>query len=185
MTLAALLDVDRDDDWRDRRQSWVDNSLDRETAWLAPDDCFSSRNRRSEAHWKGKTELPDERLAPVATAIEKSRELLALREGWDGDDASPIGQKLWRTAIDFLKGHALSVINKSGHVIATPTINPLPDGTIDLHWKSKHGMLLINIRGDEKSIAEYYGDRPNGLFIKGRADAQAQDEAIIQWLMTL
>ena len=171
-------------EWRDRPQGWSDTTPDRDDDWL--DECFSkwSRQKHSQAALQF-AELPDARLVDVAREIENSRAMLLREPDWDDDGAEKIADRTWRTAVDFLRGHAIAVLNSTGHAIPAPRILPLPDGSIDLHWKSGSNELLVNFPPAEGVSAKFYGDNAGGTIIRGELDPESQNSGLLLWLTSL
>ncbi len=133
--------------------------------------------------------MPSRQLAPpdslqeLDDLIESSREILALQRGWDGDDASPVEESTWERAVEFLRRNASALWTKYGRRIENPTLAPVADGSIDLHWKMSSHELLINIPTGESQWADYYGDnRQGGNIVKGTLDTKAANYWILVWL---
>jgi len=115
--------------------------------------------------------------------IESSREILALQPGWDGEDASSVEESTWERATEFLRRNASILWTKYGRGIESPTLVPVADGSIDLHWNLASHELLINIPPGESQWADYYGDnRQGGSIVKGTLDTKAANHWLFVWL---
>ena len=172
-------------EWRDRRRGLPDRGHERHEDWL--EECPSQRSRQqAQASSSQIPELRDVRLAEIARAIDDaSKTLPTLRRDWDDAGAEPISESTWRTAIDFLRGHAIAVLNSTGRAIPAPRILPVPDGSIDLHWKSGSNELLVNFPPAEGASAKFYGDDAGGTVIRGEIDPRRQNPGLLQWLTDL
>ena len=86
-------------------------------------------------------------------AIESSKDMLKLENNWDGEGAVRISGQTWQKAVNFLTRHRFTWDLEQN----VPTISPLPNGSIDLHWKSEKFELLVNIQ-EKSEQAGVYGD---------------------------
>jgi hypothetical protein len=126
--------------------------------------------------------LPDY-LQELDEVIESSREILTLQSGWDGEDATPVEKSTWERAVAFLRRNTSVLWTKYGRRIENPTLVPVSDGSIDLHWKMSSHELLINIPPNESQWADYYGDnRRGGNIVKGTLDTNAANHWLFVWL---
>ena len=114
--------------------------------------------------------------------IQESRQLLRLRQGWDGEGALPIEEATWIRAVEFLERQARCLWDR-GCVLPSPDITPVPDGSIDLHWDRPGFELLINIPRDPSSPAEFYGDNRGWICIRGHLDTAQFNQGLVLWLM--
>jgi hypothetical protein len=104
----------------------------------------------------------DARLEKIAKEIEESKYILQLDDGWDSFNAKKFDKEVWVSAVSLLSKYAHYILNEFSTVIQPPEINPVPNGTIDLSWRTKNGRFLMNIKGNENNmLASYYGDLYN------------------------
>ena len=95
-------------------------------------------------------------LRQVVEAIQASREVLRLGEGWNGENAAAISEDTWGRAIEFLFRNAQLLWSEHGVPIEAPRLVPVPDGTLDIHWKVAKRELLVNIPSRAGERAKYY-----------------------------
>jgi len=132
----------------------------------------------SEPVWQS---LPIE-LQGIVLAIETSRNILELKENWDGEGALPFSQKVWEKAVTFLALLAKEALERLNIIVDAPRILPSAEGSIDLHWKTDSYELLVNIP-QNGAPASYYGDNTIGnMPIKATCDASKPDRKLISWL---
>lgn len=125
-------------------------------------------------------------LGAINDEIERSRALLAMPPGWDGEDAASYSREPWLRAAKYLRKQALSCWSSHGVVIPAPRIGPGPNGSIDIHWKTLSYELLVNIPADGEALATFYGDDFGKLSIKGTFDSASEilsDLALVSWLI--
>ena len=68
-------------------------------------------------------------------------------------------------------------------VMPTPQINPGPEGSIDVHWKTRQFELLLNFPADPTLPAGFYGDDYGTLKIKGKMRTEGFNQGLLLWLM--
>lgn len=96
---------------------------------------------------------------------EASKRLGALEDNWDDEGAQKVDEQIIKEAIDFIRCLDGLFQNK----IPIPRINPVPDGSIDIHWKLDLCECLLNIViQDKEPMADFYWDDYNGQHIKGK-----------------
>jgi hypothetical protein len=119
----------------------------------------------------------------ILREIEKSQHLLELEHDWDGEGSPGYEKQTWDRATTFLS-HNIILLWQLYHVcVDVPRISPGPDGSIDIHWKSKSPELLINIPSDLSEPADYYGDNKLGQIVKGVLDTSVKNLWLLMWLM--
>jgi hypothetical protein len=122
-------------------------------------------------------------LGEINDIIKSSRVMLDLEQDWDGEGASPIAEPTWRRAVEFLRGTASTLWTKYNLRMEGPSLVPVPDGSIDLHWKLSGRELLINVPASTKEWATYYGDnRRGGNIVEGKLDTTAANYWLFVWL---
>jgi hypothetical protein len=114
--------------------------------------------------------------------IEASRYILNLQEDWDENGSPGYSEETWNRAIQLLRA-AVSEMRLLWDVRYNyiPSILPGPNGSIDLHWKTEHSELLINVPPIGK--ATFYGDDYGDSVVKGSFDPAAPRVALFAWLL--
>lgn len=107
----------------------------------------------------------DERFQPICEAIRQSKKLLQLPEGWDEEAAKPIDSQALEAAGRLLMDMAELLLRSPGNqTLAVPEINPVPNGSIDLSWRTARARMLINVRKEGTGYTAYfYGDEYNNV----------------------
>jgi hypothetical protein len=122
-------------------------------------------------------------LKQVSEAVQASREVLRLEADWNGEEAATISEETWRRATEFLSRNAQFLWNEHSVRIETPRIVPVPDGTLDIHWKVAERELLVNIPAQAGVRATYYGDDGSGHHVvEGDLDTAAPNHWLLMWL---
>jgi len=122
-------------------------------------------------------------LGEIDELIESSRRMLELEEDWDGEGASPIAESTWQRAAEFLRNAASTLRTVYGRQMESPSLVPVPDGSIDLRWKLSNRELLINIPATEDKWASYYGDnKQDANIVKGTLHTEAGNSWLFVWL---
>lgn len=111
----------------------------------------------------------------ILKEIQDSFKMLLLEEGWNENGSPKINRKSFSMAIEAL----MRMINQIG-ITENPEINPCPDGSVDISWRTKNKTrLLINMR-DEKMF--WYGDDgKEGDKIEGNTNG-CYDECLFKWI---
>ncbi len=128
---------------------------------------------------KFKIEFPQ-----IDKEIQDAQYILALSENWDDDSALKISDDIYKNAALFLKNYTLHIFDRYNVKIASPSINPVKDGTIDIEWQTPNARFLINFRNNQ--TAAYYGDNRSNLnSIKGRVGVVDVEEYLATWMIKL
>lgn len=130
--------------------------------------------------------LPRE-LDALVQAVENSRPILSLETGWDDGGAQPIQRETWQQANGFLLRYAARIFNVFSLVLPVPDINPCPNGSIDLSWRTKSARMLVNVRMENgEMLAFFYGDLyENKMPIKGNVPAETVEDHLACWMKNL
>jgi hypothetical protein len=90
--------------------------------------------------------------------IQESFNLLSLKEDWDGYGADTISKDALERAHKLLKHLEQIAKEKYNNKIDLPSIDPCPDGSIDLYWNYEEYKyaLLINVKANIDTQASYY-----------------------------
>ena len=91
-------------------------------------------------------------------AINKSRNILELKDNWDDEGSVGFSEFTWRRAEGFLMKNAMRLWRSHQKCFDPPKISGGPEGSIDLHWKTDNRELLINIPASSEDPIGYYGD---------------------------
>jgi hypothetical protein len=126
-------------------------------------------------------------LTDLVQEINDSKYILDLQENWDENGALPISPKVYLKAIVFLTTYAKQIFNIHKTIIQSPEINPCPDGSIDLSWRTDLVRLLINFRiKDDQVTAVFYRDHYNNQNSnKGSLTLDTIDESFFVWMKLL
>ena len=109
--------------------------------------------------------------------------MLELEQDWDGEGTCAIKRETWERATKFLRNNAAVLWEKHGIQIQSPSIVPVNDGSIDIHWKVDRKELLVNIPPDPDKRASYYGDnKQGGSVVEGDLDTNAHNHWLLVWL---
>ena len=116
----------------------------------------------------------------IEKAIDRSRYVGELGDNWDEAGAQAIAPRTWQRAVTFLRESAAALLKDCGIVIEAPRILPGPEGTVDLHWQNGRFLLLINITS--VGAADFYGETPTGLSLRGEFIPELHQQGILSWL---
>jgi len=112
--------------------------------------------------------------------VSQSRSILTLHEDWDDNGAPRFAEAHWNRVKDFLMQAFSAIWTKNRRVLPPPSISPVPDGSIDIHWKTTDAELLINV--PSTGPASFYGDNYRTRKIKGTLDLDDNDFPLLEWL---
>ena len=118
----------------------------------------------------------------IREAVERSREILTWEDNWDGEGSPGFSEAAWLRAVGFLMDNAERLWRKYRTPIQAPEILPGPDGSIDIHWKTEHHELLVNIPANQSELASFYGDDSARHAIKGKLDTDSDSRWLLMWL---
>jgi hypothetical protein len=113
--------------------------------------------------------------------VQKTRSLLDLPEDWDDNGAPRFSESHWKRISSFLVNAGTVILERRQAILAMPSVTPVPDGSIDLHWKTAEGELLINVPS-ENGVATFYGDNFGKRKIKGTMELTEDDVPLFVWL---
>lgn len=119
----------------------------------------------------------------MENTITEAAWITELEEDWDQQGAKRIKVPLFNTAAVFLRTYD-KYLGSVGKQLIAPEINPCPDGSIDLSWRTAYARLLININEREGvTYANFYGDKFNDRFqFKGQTEANEFFESLASWM---
>ena len=133
---------------------------------------------------KSKKPINFDTLKQLEEKLKKvSDTILNYPNNWDGNGAEPFKEDTWERSVKFLK-NILFNIWKKVETIPIPSILPVPDSSIDIHWDTNTFELLINIPSRLKELIHYSGE-PNENpenEIEGRCNDDLVELVITNWL---
>ncbi|MCH8967458.1 MAG: hypothetical protein IID43_07240 [Planctomycetes bacterium] len=127
-------------------------------------------------------ELPPQLFSHIRNEIERSREILELKDDFDDEGSPGYSEQVWKRAVEFLANHARWLWETYERVINAPSILPGPDGSIDIHWDDPSYEILINFPADPHAMAGFYGDDRGEISIKGKFDPSTFNHGLLLWL---
>lgn len=113
--------------------------------------------------------------------IRGYRSILELPADWD-DDGAPSFTALHFDRIErFLINAFQSIYARYRVELESPTLSPVPDGSIDVHWKTDRAELLVNVPSDQGQVS-FYGDDFGARKAKGTMLLTDEDFPLLVWL---
>lgn len=126
------------------------------------------------------------KLSSLYQTIQESKNILELEEDWDGDGALPCNSETYIRSIEFLTDYSNEVLESFDIILDNPEINIARDGSIDLEWRSKNYILLINFNNSEIIDIQYYGeDNISKTIIKGFIEDKSINKDLAFWMKKL
>ncbi|MHA1798613.1 MAG: hypothetical protein ACTSVY_09215 [Candidatus Helarchaeota archaeon] len=117
--------------------------------------------------------------------IEEARKkILTLDDNWDGEGSKGYNTETFNRSSKFLLNLFQNIYDRYEIVIEVPKILPGPDGSIDIHWRTKDFELLVNIPENSNEPASYYGDNYSNSSTEGASLLENLNEMIIPFLRT-
>lgn len=133
-----------------------------------------------------KTFILDRHLVNIKNVIVSSENLLKLENDWDDEGAISTNKVIYGRAIDILLNYCRHIMNNFKIIVSAPEINITKDGSIDLEWRSKDYILLLNIQNSEDFIVQYYGeDYKSKTIIKGIIESYTINNDLAFWMQKL
>lgn len=124
-------------------------------------------------------QVPRRPLEDVARVVERSRDLITAID----EEGSPLCSiAAWERAAQFLADYARWAWDNQGRRIELPEVLPGPEGSVDLHWRTRHFELLLNVPTDPSKFIEYFGDDAKGNTTKGII-VTIDNGGLLTWLM--
>jgi hypothetical protein len=115
--------------------------------------------------------------------LEVSRRLLDLEPNFDGEGSSAYMPETWARAVFFLRQLKDAGILIGVRYLPSPSVDPGPHGTIDLHWETDRFELLVNIPAEQDSPISFYGDDYGPARLKGSFESSEARERILAWML--
>jgi hypothetical protein len=125
----------------------------------------------------------------ILESIEQSKYILTFQDDWDDQGSPAYRSATWQRATGFLSRGAQQLWEENHLSLDVPKILPGPAGSIDLHWRTLHRELLINIPDAVDEPANFYGDdsiskeHPPSQMVKGVIDTSKDYLWLLMWLM--
>lgn len=133
-----------------------------------------------------KTFVLDRQLVNIKNVIVSSENLLKLENDWDDEGAISTNKVIYGRAIDILLNYCRDIMNNYKIIVSAPEINITKDGSIDLEWRSKDYILLLNIQNSEDFVVQYYGeDYKSKTIIKGIIESYTINNDLAFWMQKL
>jgi hypothetical protein len=89
--------------------------------------------------------------------MERSRWIYGLADDFDGEGSPGYSKQTWDRAVNFVRVQEAGMLAAFSIAVPAPTIGPGPQGSIDVHWKTRAFEVLVNIPISGET-AEFYGD---------------------------
>jgi hypothetical protein len=105
-------------------------------------------------------------LSSLEQAINDSKYILELEEGWDGENGKPFSKDTWSNAVNFLIDYATWIYKNTGKAIDSPDIVHSVDGSIELLWQKEKFRIIISLP-ENSEMALFYGDDYEEVKIEG------------------
>lgn len=126
--------------------------------------------------------LDDNQRDSLEQEIIKAKKIIELPDNWDDEGAEKISEKTFEMAVKFLTNQSEKMELQENLSIPVPRINPVPDGSIDLFWKTDNYELLVNIPVSPNPIASFYGDDYGKITIEGTINLNNVNDCLLSWL---
>ncbi len=115
--------------------------------------------------------------------INRSRyHILNLKDNWDGEGSKGFNLVVWKEASSFLLRLFHKFYTEYGIIFDVPTILPVEDFSIDIHWKTDKMELTINFSEEFYNFPSFYGRDNEGNEIQGTIDKYKIHLIIFPWL---
>src|SRR3989442_5063858 len=102
------------------------------TRWIE----YSSHQEESLSLFESESGEKIDYLDGLKKAIVSSKQILELGPNWDDAGSPPYEEETWKRAVEFLENHGEWFWQLHGSPMPVPNIDPGPDGSIDIHWKT-------------------------------------------------
>lgn len=131
--------------------------------------------------------VEDNHLSIFQNLIEESRWILKLEKNWDDNGGLQISNELFEKTTEIIYKYFKFILEIDKCLIQYPSINPLPNGSLDFEWDLESARFLINFRFERGEILGfYYGDLHNKrMSIKGNIPIDKTYEHIAKWMIFL
>ena len=89
----------------------------------------------------------------------------------------------WDRAIQFVRLQWVEFVRLFREPMPIPTIQPGPNGSIDVFWETPDFDLLVNIPPDPLQEAEFSGDRNGKRKFDGTLNPALPNRGLVSWLV--
>lgn len=115
--------------------------------------------------------------------IESAKQkILNLPNNWDEEGAKRYKEETLDRVVDFIRKLSYLLWKETQKLIHVPNISPVPDGSIDIHWKNDNYDLLVNIPEDNSEPATFSSDDYKINAVKGTFDQKEINPILFYWL---
>ncbi len=111
--------------------------------------------------------------------------ILNLKDNWNGEGSKGFNIEIWRFASDFLIKLFYKFYNEYTLFLEIPTILPVGDLSIDIHWKTDEMELTINFSEEYINFPSFYGKDNEGNEIQGILEIEKIHLMIFPWLKNI
>jgi hypothetical protein len=114
--------------------------------------------------------------------------MLELEDDWDDMEAVEINKGIYFETIDLLMMYAEYIYRMFDKtIIRPPEINPVPNGTVDLSWRTPNANLLMNIKiKNDSYLTTCYGHSKDSVVVlEGLVNMGSVDNDIASWMKKL
>ncbi|MFX1503466.1 MAG: hypothetical protein ACFFDH_21060 [Promethearchaeota archaeon] len=119
----------------------------------------------------------------LRSEINRSKHhILSLKDNWDGEGSKGFSEKVWRVATDFLSNLFFDFYSQYKITLEIPTILPVEDLSIDIHWKLAKMELTINFSEEFLNCPSFYGKDNKGNEIQGIIEIDKIFQILFPWL---
>jgi hypothetical protein len=183
---AILAPLDPLHTWREREARWLarptnDRMLVYFASGMVAEWCAHFATLAL-ASCRGMTK--EYKSSALEIAIQNSEWVLSLTQNWDHEDSPPVNRLAWERAVSFLRKQANLARELYGSELAAPRILPGPNAGIDLLWREARYEALVHIPAKDITVAEFYADDREAMYIKGTLDLRTTNVGLLQWLST-
>lgn len=115
--------------------------------------------------------------------IESAKQkILNLPNNWDEEGAKRYKEETLDRVVEFIRKLSYLLWKETQKLIHVPNISPVPDGSIDIHWKNDNYDLLVNIPEDNSEPATFSSDDYKINAVKGTFDQKEINPILFYWL---
>lgn len=115
--------------------------------------------------------------------VEESKKLLDLEEDWDDDGALICKPEVYKNAVDLLIVYTKFIYTTYLINIKDPEINLCKDGSIDIEWRDRNYICLLNIQNEDDFLVHYFAEEfISKTIIKGFLNSKTVNEDLAFWM---
>jgi hypothetical protein len=102
--------------------------------------------------------LTEQSYKMIENAINNSKDILNLKDGWDEDTSVAPSKNTLDRAITWLKKYADEMSVENMQLLGEPSINPCSDGSIEVYWRGNSCRVLVSFPADRHQKPTFYAD---------------------------